>query len=256
MYTTRQFMRAESLEEAYDTLTAARNNTILGGCMWLRLGRRAIGTAIDLSALGLDTISETDDTIQIGAMVSLRQLETSELLNTWYGNLFRDAVSGIVGTQFRNTATVGGSVYGRFGFSDVLTALLTLSAQIKLYHRGTVSLEEFCQMPYEKDIIECILLPKQMYATSYQHMRFQATDFPVLTCAVSRQEDVFRIVVGARPQKAVLAYTGQALDAAAIDDMIVSGLNFSSNMRASAAYRRKICPVLIRRALEEVQTCR
>ena len=252
MYTIRQFLCLSSLEEAYQALTAARNNTVLGGCMWLRLGRRAIGTAIDLSALGLDRITDTGDTIEIGAMVSLRQLETSELLRQQYGTLFRDAVSGIVGTQFRNTATVGGSVYGRFGFSDVLTALLALPAQVRLYHRGTVSIEDFAAMPYEKDILECIILPKQAYAASYQHMRFQATDFPVLTCAVSCRDGIHRISVGARPQKACLAYQGQAPDAQAITD----SLNFSSNMRASAEYRRKICPVLIRRALEEVQACR
>ena len=38
----------------------------------------------------------------------------------------REAVRHIVGVQFRNCATVGGSVYGRFGFSDVLTLLLAL----------------------------------------------------------------------------------------------------------------------------------
>lgn len=252
MYSIRQFMRASTLEEAYQTLIAARNNTVLGGCMWLRLGRRAIGTAIDLSALGLDQITEKEDTIEIGAMASLRQLETSALLEQYYGTLFRDAVSGIVGTQFRNTATVGGSVYGRFGFSDVLTALLALPAQVKLYHRGIVSIEEFAALPYEKDIIECIILPKQKIPAAYQHVRYQATDFPVLTCAVGLLDGTYRIAVGARPSRATLSYSGAAPDA----DAITHGLKFSSNMRASADYRRTVCPVLIRRALEEVQSCR
>ncbi len=252
MYSIRQFMRASSLEEAYQTLTAGRNNTVLGGCMWLRLGHRAIGTAIDLSGLGLDSITETDDTIEIGAMVSLRQLETSALLQQYFGSLFRDAVSGIVGTQFRNTATVGGSVYGRFGFSDVLTALLALPAQVKLYHRGIVSIEAFAALPYEKDIIECIILPKRKTSAAYRHLRYQATDFPILTCAVGLSDDIYRVSVGARPRRAALSYNGAAPDAEAI----TQELTFSSNMRASADYRRKVCPVLIRRALEEVRSCR
>lgn len=252
MYSIRQFMRASTLEEAYQTLVAGRNNTVLGGCMWLRLGRRAIGTAIDLSALGLDQITEKEDTIEIGAMVSLRQLETSALLAQYFGTLFRDAVSGIVGTQFRNTATVGGSVYGRFGFSDVLTALLALPAQVQLYHRGTVSIETFAELPYEKDILTGIILPKRKIPAAYQHMRYQATDFPILTCAVGLLDDTYRVSVGARPSRATLCYSGAAPDA----DAITQQLKFSSNMRASAEYRRKICPVLIRRALEEVQSCR
>ncbi len=253
MYSIRQLVTPSSVEEAYQTLVAARNNTVLGGCMWLRLGRRSIGKAIDLSALELDDITETANTIEIGAMVSLRQLETSPLLQAYYGPLFRDAVSGIVGTQFRNTATVGGSLFGRFGFSDVLTAMLAVPAQVKLYHKGTLPIADFAASPYEKDILERVILPKRKLAARYQHMRFQATDFPILTCAVSREaDDIFRVSVGARPQRAVLAYEGGAPDPVSITEQ----LSFSSNMRASAEYRRAICPVLIQRALEEVLSCK
>lgn len=253
MYTIRQFARPNSLDEAYETLTAARNNTVLGGCMWLRLGKRAIGTAIDLSALGLDQITDAGNTIEIGAMVSLRQLETNVLLQQHFGMLFHEAVSGIVGTQFRNTATVGGSIYGRFGFSDVLTAFLALPTQVKTCRHGIISMEQFAALPYEKDIIECLILPKQTMKTAYQHMRFQATDFPVLTCAAGVEENgTYRVSVGARPARASLSYIGKEPD----PNKIAEALEFSGNMRASAAYRKKICPVLIRRALEEVQSCR
>lgn len=252
MYTLRQYAQPDSLEEAYRLLTAARNNVILGGCMWVRLGKRAYGTGIDLSLLGLDQITETDSTIEIGAMVSLRQVETSALLQEYFGSLFTDAVSGIVGTQFRNTATMGGSIYGRFGFSDVLTACLALPAQIKLYHAGIVSIEGFAEMPYEKDIVEAIILPKQKISAAYQHLRYQATDFPILTCAVGKQGDTYRIAIGARPQRANLSYIGTQPDAA----QITAGLKFGSNMRASEEYRRAVCPVLIERACREVESCR
>ncbi|MDO4174695.1 MAG: FAD binding domain-containing protein [Eubacteriales bacterium] len=253
MYTIRHFLRPDSLEEAYQTLLHARNNTVLGGCMWLRLGKRAIGTAIDLSSLGLDQITDTGDCIEIGAMVTLRQLETSGLLQQYFGALFCDAVSGIVGTQFRNTATVGGSIYGRFGFSDVLTAFLALPTQIKTCRHGILPLEEFASLPYEKDIVECLILPKQAVTCSYQHIRFQATDFPILACAVGMQADnTYRIAVGARPARACVAYVGTAPD----PDVIAESLPYADNMRASAAYRRQVCPVLIRRALEEVQICK
>ena len=50
-----------------------------------RLGRKRIGTLIDLSGLGLDQIEEQDGWVRIGAMVSLRQLETSALLKERFG---------------------------------------------------------------------------------------------------------------------------------------------------------------------------
>ena len=57
MYTINQYVKVKSLEEAYE-LNQKRMNAVLGGTLWLRLGSRAIQTAIDLSGLGLDQIED------------------------------------------------------------------------------------------------------------------------------------------------------------------------------------------------------
>lgn len=57
-------------------------------------------------------------------MVSLRELEKHPGLNELTGGTISNSVEHIVGVQFRNCATVGGSVFGRFRFSDVLTILM------------------------------------------------------------------------------------------------------------------------------------
>ena len=57
-------------------------------------------------------------------MCTLRSLEVHGGLNTYFQEAFKESVRHIVGVQFRNGATVGGSVFGRFGFSDVLTMFL------------------------------------------------------------------------------------------------------------------------------------
>ena len=62
------------------------------------------------------------------------------------------AVKDIVGVQFRNMATVGGSLWGRFGFSDVLSVFLALDSYVELYKGGIVHLREFAKMPYDRDI--------------------------------------------------------------------------------------------------------
>ncbi len=51
----------------------------------------------------------------------LRQLETHEGLNRYLMVCFRECTRNIVGVQMRNCATVGGSIFARFGFSDILT---------------------------------------------------------------------------------------------------------------------------------------
>ena len=109
MISIQKYVRAQSLEEAWQ-LNQSRRNRILGGMLWLRLGKGSVGTAIDLCDLGLDTIEESADAFSIGAMVTLRQLETHEGLSTYTHGALRNAVKDIVGVQFRNLATVGGSV--------------------------------------------------------------------------------------------------------------------------------------------------
>ena len=74
MMTIREYKRAESLEEAWQ-LNQKKTNRILGGMIWLKMETINVGTAIDLSGLGLDTIEETEEGFSIGAMVTLRQLE-------------------------------------------------------------------------------------------------------------------------------------------------------------------------------------
>ena len=74
MLQIKEYVKASSIEEAYQ-LNQKKSNLIIGGMHWLKMGNRRNGTAIDLSGLGLDEITETDDSFEIGSMVSLRMLE-------------------------------------------------------------------------------------------------------------------------------------------------------------------------------------
>ena len=132
MVTIQNYVRAKSLEEAYE-LNQKKGNCILGGMLWTKMQNRMIQTAIDLCDLGLNKIEETEEEFLIGAMVSLRQLETDAGLNAYTQGAVRDAVKDIVGVQFRHLATVGGSIWGRFGFSDVLTVFLAMDTEVELF---------------------------------------------------------------------------------------------------------------------------
>ena len=74
---------------------------------------------------------------------------------------------------------MGGSLYGRFGFSDVLTFFLALDTQVELYHAGRVSLEEFSKMPKDRDILVRVIVKKHSLACTYLAHRNTRTDFPV-----------------------------------------------------------------------------
>ena len=256
MLKIKQYIRPQSLEEAY-ALCQKKGNIVLGGMLWLKLQDQSVGTAIDLCDLGLNQIEETDTEYRIGAMVSLRELEMHPGLNAFTQNALAQCLAPIVGVQFRNMATIGGSMWGKFGFSDPLTLFLALGAKLELYHRGLVSLEDWANMPPERDILMHVILPKQALQTSYRCVRNAATDFPVLTCAVCKHEDGMVCAIGARPAKAMLLRDDKQILANGVTEEsaetfaedIAQRASFGSNMRGSAEYRKKICRVLVRRAL-------
>ena len=159
MMTIREYKRVESLEEAWE-LNQKKANRVIGGMIWLKMSRGNVGTAIDISGLGLDQIEETEDAFEIGAMVTLRQLEEHPGLAAYTDGAMRESVRHIVGVQLRNLATVGGSIYGRFGFSDVLTMFLAMDTEVELYKAGRMPLVEFAKQIGGRDILVKLIVHK------------------------------------------------------------------------------------------------
>lgn len=251
MITIQNYVRAQSLEEAWN-LNQNKRNRILGGMLWLRLGNGSVGTAIDLCDLGLNAIEETADAFSIGAMATLRDLETHEGLNAYTSNAVANAVKDIIGVQFRNMATVGGTIWGRFGFSDVLTVFLALDCYVELYKGGIIPLEQFAAMKPDNDILVRLILKKTPFKTVYSSVRNQRTDFPVLTCAVSRAEGAYRAAIGARPTRAILICSEDVTDAKAFAEYVAANVPTASNVRGSAAYRTHLIKVLVERSMAEL----
>lgn len=259
MMTIKNYVRAQSIEEAY-ALNQKKSNRIIGGMLWLKMSNASVNTAIDLCELGLDKIEETADSFSIGAMVSLRQLELHEGLNTYTNGAVRKAVQDIVGVQFRNMATVGGSIYGRFGFSDVLTVFQAMDCYVELHKAGVVSLEDFAKMKRERDVLIRIIVKKHAGCYAYTAMRNSRTDFPVLAVAASCMEGSCRVVVGARPGKAIILRDDRGaldngIDPHGIEHFIEYAADLvpvGSNSRASDTYRKHLVKVLIERVLTEL----
>ena len=249
MITIQKYVRAQSLEEAWQ-LNQNKRNRILGGMLWLRLGKGTVGTAIDLCDLGLDTIEETEEAFSIGAMATLRDIEMHAGLNAYTSGAVANAVKDIVGVQFRNMATVGGSIWGRFGFSDVLTVFLALDSYVELYKGGIVPLEEFAKMKKDNDILVRLIVKKTPCKVVYSAMRNQRTDFPVLACAVAQMNGEYRASIGARPGRAMLVRRDNAEGFAAF---VAENTPTEGNLRGSAAYRTHLTRVLVERSMNELE---
>ena len=274
MFYYNQYVRAQSLDEAYE-LYQKKPNFVLGGMLWLKMKNKTLGTAIDLCDLGLDQIDEDENEFRIGAYATLRQIETHEALNAYTHGAIAESVRHIVGVQFRNVATVGGSIWGRFGFSDVMTIFRALGAKVQLHKAGIMDLDEFAALPRTtRDVLVSVIVPKNAKGVVYLSQRNQSTDFPVLTCAVANRSGRYVAVIGASPymaepvwdEEGILdcladaktdsnaALTDNSENNAKIDkfaEYVAEHIRFGSNIRAGAEYREMICRVLTRRAVTQ-----
>ena len=264
MFTLMELVQPQSLEEAYEILMKRKNNIVIGGSAFLRMGEKRIGTGIDLSNLNLNLIEETSDYIKIGAMTTLRDLEVSPILNKYFNGVISNSVKDIIGVQFRNVVTVGASVFSKYGFSDLIVALLSLDTEVELYKGGRVKLEEFLNQKYEKDILVKVHIKNNNSKSIYKCMRNSRSDYPILNIAISKDDNNFKICVGARPQRATIAKEASEFISNNIlneenilkaSEIACEELVFGSNMRASKEYRKAICKSLVKSALMEVSSC-
>ena len=261
MLNIQNYRKVESIEEAYE-LNQKKANRIVGGMMWMRMGDNRINTAIDMSGLGLDKIEETEEEFKIGCMTSLRQLENHKGVNEYTNGCAKEALRHIGGVQFRNLATVGGSIYGRYGFSDVLTLLIGLDSYVELYKGGIVSLKEYAAKSYDRDIIVSIIVKKKPVKMFYEAVRITETDLPVLTCAGVgfSGSGEYNMCVGARPGRAVVVEDKEGILKGVVNDETIESfaryvrenVSTESNMRGSAEYRSHLAEELTKRALRAV----
>lgn len=272
--TFKEYVCPGSLKEAWE-LNQKKNNRIVAGNMWLRLGKGSYGKLIDLSGLGLDKIEDSENELRIGAMVTLRELEENEAVDRLTGGVMKEVLKYIVGTQFRNTATVGGSVYSRFGFSDVGNILMALGAEVEFYKAGRIDFETFYASARNDDILTAVYLKKEPLKLKYFVKRNTATSLPLLNVAVAADGTEVRVCIGARPGRAKCV----RLDKTELENMVnreksgditkdscevpeivdnafgeiigncLHSVRFGTNSYASADYRRHLAEAFVKKGI-------
>lgn len=249
-----------TIEEA-NKLIQAGGKVISGGA-FLCMTSATIENVVDLRDLGLNFINEYEDRIEIGPTVTLRELETSEVLNRNFNGYFEGAIGRILGVQLRNLATVGGSVCGRYGFSDVICSLIALDTTLVFHNYGEISLDEFMdRASIKKDILTKIIIQKTNVKASYEGLRNSNGDFPMISCSVSNLDGKYKVAVGCRPYPAHLATecmdvlnNASELTEEVIDEAIATleNLKYGTNLAATEEYRRIVAKVITKRCLKEV----
>lgn len=266
-----EFVRARTVAEALELLSGGDAGTMVlagGQTLVRRMRAREVvpRRVVDISAIeGLDGIAVEGDALVVGALVSLARLASDRGVAAACPAL-REAALRIADVQVRNRATIGGNVC--IGpSSDVATVLAAIGGEVALRSVGgerRVAAASFLSggdrpcAPGEVIVaVRFGLAP----ASAFEKISRRSVDPAVAGAAVV----VRRAGAGRRLELALGAVHPHVvalppidigagpLDAAALEAAIaerVSSLDPPSTPHAGAGYRRRVAPVLARRAAE------
>ena len=276
------FTQAQDREAALEQLAGTGSVVpVAGGTNLLVNLKRApldADLVVDLSRVAsLNSITEDDNGVQLGCGVTFAQIlewRPGGVVET----LMQPMAAAFAGPPIRNLATVGGNICDASPAADVSPPLLALDARVKLESAGNVSrlltLEEFFQGVRQTalrsdELLTSIEIPQpdsSDRAFYYKLGKRKADAIAIVSVAIvlrreSDQVQHVRIALGAvapvamRAHKAEEKLLGHALSASNIAAAATAAAAEASpidDFRASAAYRRRMVEVLVRRGLEQI----
>ena len=240
----------------------------------LRLARP--GVIIDINRLrNLDALSTTPDGgLTIGALMRLRTLERSKIVHEQ--NPILAAAMPLIGHfQIRNRGTIGGSLAHADPAAELPAISLLLGGEFLLRNKSAARLvpaADFflgylataCQ---PGELLAEIRLPKWRSGEAWavEEIARRKGDFALVGVALRAEPDGAGILqnagivmfgVGGKPQRieqGEALLKGRRIDQALLDELsrvVAEELEADSDVHASAAYRKEVGGVLVRRALQ------
>jgi carbon-monoxide dehydrogenase medium subunit len=232
---------------------------------------------VDLKKIaGLASIRENSDgTISIGALTTMRDVEVSPLIKGKYPFLAQSAAE-VGSIQIRNRATVGGNMANATPSADVAPSLVALNATIKISGDSgehSIPLEEFFRGPGQTvmsadEILTEVRIPKTSPQLVGEYIKFsprEMMDLAYVGVAVvydlaekDKKCTSVRIVLGAvaptpiRAKKAEAILEGQALSEALAEKagaIAAEEARPISDVRSTADYRRAMVGTMTKRAI-------
>jgi carbon-monoxide dehydrogenase medium subunit len=212
--------------------------------------------------------------LAIGALTPLSDVERSAAVASRAPVIVR-AMRRLSNVRVRNVATIGGNLAHGDPHMDLPPVLMALDANIVVLGRGgsrSLEVEDLFAGYYETvlrrdEIIAELRIPPQgaRRAAYLKCTTGSADDWPALGVAVSLEADgkamrAPRVVVSAATEKAIrLTGAEQVLSGAAIDEGVLARAGDAaadeaetvSDVRGSAAYKRELIRVYVRRAVRQ-----
>lgn len=211
----------------------------------------------------LKTLNTAGD-LSVGAMVTHRQLELNPVVrDNWPG--VSTVFGAVASPRVRNVATMGGVLADADYASDPPSMLIASRAVAEVASvRGVrrVPIEQLIVGHYETtlgedELITRVLIPRPTGSAVYRKLRTRSQeDRPAVAVAAVREGDTVRVVVGAvsdRPHHFADICAewkpGDEDSAREIGAAYAGQIRYIDDSRGSAAYRRHVVGVEVRRAL-------
>jgi carbon-monoxide dehydrogenase medium subunit len=276
-----EYFRPRSLDEALSLLAEHGGDAkpLAGGqslipAMNFRLATPSV--LVDLNALSeLSYIKDGSGEVRIGGMTRQRALERSALASDRVP-LITETMPHIAHPAIRNRGTIGGSLAHADPAAELPAVMLALKARLMVSSTSgarEVSADEFFVGLFTTAVRPGELLteirippPPARSGFAFQEISRRHGDFALVGVAAAVQLDengrcadarLALLSVGDRPmlaEHAAKAVVGQAPSAesirAAADAAATRDIDPSSDIHASARYRRQLANVLTRRVLE------
>lgn len=144
----KDFKSPTSLSEALQLRAENESSRFLaGGVILSRTIGASVEMLIDLTHLPLDYIKTAGDEIKIGAMVRINDLyRNTELTQLKTGKILSEVSGYVASEQIRNMATVGGAIFAKHYWSDIIPMFMVLNAKLifeNLNGEFTEGIEDF-----------------------------------------------------------------------------------------------------------------
>jgi aerobic carbon-monoxide dehydrogenase medium subunit len=258
---------APSTEEEALRLLAEGNGTyaLAGGQSLVQLMKfRQVKPTVlvDLNGVaGLDVLEERDGELHVGALVRQQRLLEDELVAEGW-TLLREAARFVGYKETRRRGTVGGSIAFAAPWAELTAAAVALDAQIdvrSLDAERTIPARSFFRGPHATalepgELIVRIRFPAApaRSGAAFHEVSARYRDYAQLAAAAVVSLDGTAELVLLR-----VAETPYLLDASnALEDegalkQLLASIEPMDDIEVSAAHRRRVAPVLARRALDE-----
>jgi aerobic carbon-monoxide dehydrogenase medium subunit len=262
------YLAPSTLEEAYRALEADDALCLAGGqslVAMMNLGLIAPSRLVSLRRIGelRGVAAQPDGSLRIGAMTT--HAELAELDVSAAGQaLLAQAARVVAYPAVRAWGTIGGSVAHADPAADYAVALVAADASIEVGSAaGTrrIAAREFFRGVFETalvkgEIITAIHVPAGPSGgcASYKKLSLVAGDFAILSVAAIVARTA-QLAIGGCGPRPLHAEASELADASLLETgrRIAAECDPPSDHRASAAYRRKVLPELIRRAVRAAQ---